>query len=496
MKLVVLLFSCIVLAVQASDVLELTDATFPDKIKEHEIILVEFFAPWCGHCKRLAPEFETAATKLRKNDPPVALAKVDCTAETTTCGKYGVSGYPTLKIFRNGEDSEDYKGPREASGIVKFMAGKAGPSSKELKNMKDYNDFLEREGGCVIGFFKDGESDKAKTFQKAASGIEDLRFAHTTATDIMDKTKYQDEVVLFRPKVMKNKFEDNAVKFTGDATNKDKIKTFLNEEKFGLCAHRVPDNAGGFKKPTFVAFYGVDYVKNPKGSNYWRNRVMKVGKKLRDEGLEAYFAVSNKDEHNHDLAECGLDDTSGDKPVVCAYNEKNLKFKMVDEFAMDTFEKFVRNVLDGKVDPYLKSEAVPDNSNQAVKVAVAKNFEELVNDEEKDVLIEFYAPWCGHCKTLAPKYDELAEKLKDETEIVIAKMDATANDVPSSYDVSGFPTLYFAPKGSKSSPKRYEGGREVKDFIKYLAKEATNELQGYDRNGKKKGDKKKKKIEL
>lgn len=45
------------------------------------------------------------------------------------------------------------------------------------------------------------------------------------------------------------------------------------------------------------------------------------------------------------------------------------------------------------------------------QVAVAKNFDELVNDPEKDVLIEFYAPWCGHCKSLAPKYEELAEKV-------------------------------------------------------------------------------------
>ena len=66
-----------------------------------------------------------------------------------------------------------------------------------------------------------------------------------------------------------------------------------------------------------------------------------------------------------------------------------------------------------------------------LKVAVGKNFDEVVNDPERDVLIEFYAPWCGHCKSLAPKYEELAEKLKDEPGVTIAKMDATANDVPS-----------------------------------------------------------------
>ncbi|MCP6199197.1 thioredoxin domain-containing protein, partial [Klebsiella pneumoniae] len=74
--------------------------------------------------------------------------------------------------------------------------------------------------------------------------------------------------------------------------------------------------------------------------------------------------------------------------------------------------------------------AIPENDGP-VKVAVGKNFKELVTDSNRDALIEFYAPWCGHCQKLAPVWEELGEKLKDE-EVDIIKIDATANDWPKS----------------------------------------------------------------
>lgn len=73
----------------------------------------------CGHCKRLKPEYAVAAGILKNDDPAVALVKVDCTeAGKTTCEQYSVSGYPTLKIFRKGELSSEYNGPRESSKLT------------------------------------------------------------------------------------------------------------------------------------------------------------------------------------------------------------------------------------------------------------------------------------------------------------------------------------------------------------------------------------------
>merc|ERR1712107_109603 len=386
-------------------------------------------------------EFEKAASGLLANDPPVTMGKVDCTeGGKSTCGRFDVKGYPTLKIFRNGELSSDYNGPREAAGISKFMRSQVGPASKEVKTVAEAEAVLAKPEVVVFGF-----GDQPAHAKAAAKLRESVLFAHTTSEEVMTKLGHKDAIVLFRPKTLQNKFEAAEV----------------------------------------TAYYAVDYVKNAKGTNYWRNRVMKVAADF--SGLN--FAVANKDDFQGELSDLGFEYVAGDKPpVVAAKDASGLKYRMPEvsdakEF-MPSLKEFLTQMQAGSLEPYLKSEAVPDNSANAVKVAVAKNFDELVTKSEKDVLVEFYAPWCGHCKKLTPIYDELGEKMADE-DVEIVKMDATANDVPPQYDVKGFPTLYWLPKGSKK-PTSYNGGREIDDFIKYIAEHASDELKGYDRKGKEK----------
>ncbi|KAJ3669465.1 hypothetical protein LUZ60_011415 [Juncus effusus] len=115
----------------------------------------------------------------------------------------------------------------------------------------------------------------------------------------------------------------------------------------------------------------------------------------------------------------------------------------------------------------------------SVVVLTPETFDQIVLDETKDVLVEFYAPWCGHCKHLAPIYEKLASAYKQDTDVVIANLDADSyKDIASKFDVSGYPTIKFFPKGNKKG-EDYEGGRDLDDFVNFI-----NEKCGTSRDSK------------
>ena len=119
------------------------------------------------------------------------------------------------------------------------------------------------------------------------------------------------------------------------------------------------------------------------------------------------------------------------------------------------------------------------------KKIVAKNFNELVLNSSADVFVKFYAPWCGHCKAMAPAWEEFATNHKDDDSIIIGDFDATANELGKllmlkykligvveleSYkeNVKGYPSILWIPARDKI-PVKYTGGRAVEDFEKWLS---------------------------
>merc|ERR1712183_333991 len=161
-------------------VLVLTNDNFEEAIEGNEFVLVEFYAPWCGHCKALAPEYAKAAGILAEKESKIVLAKLDATEEGAVAEKFEVRGYPTLKFFRNGKATE-YGGGRTADTIVSWLEKKTGPPALALASVEEATAFVAGTDVAVIGVFADKTTDAAKAYLAAASSIDDIPFAITSS---------------------------------------------------------------------------------------------------------------------------------------------------------------------------------------------------------------------------------------------------------------------------------------------------------------------------
>ena len=128
---------------------------------------------------------------------------------------------------------------------------------------------------------------------------------------------------------------------------------------------------------------------------------------------------------------------------------------------------FIKKYLAGELKKTIKTEDVPENwESEPVKVLVGKNFNDVALDKSKHVFVEFYAPWCEHCKSLAPIWDKLGEEFRDDDSVLIAKMDATANEVEG-VNVEGYPALKMWTKGTNKVVD-FNGARDFETLVQFV----------------------------
>uniref|UniRef100_A0A8C7CZH7 Protein disulfide-isomerase A6 n=1 Tax=Oncorhynchus kisutch TaxID=8019 RepID=A0A8C7CZH7_ONCKI len=139
------------------NVVELTDDNFDRLVLDSgEVWLVEFFAPWCGHCKSLEPEWAAAASAVKEQTKDkVHLGAVDATVHQGLASRYGVRGFPTIKIFKKGEEPEDYQGGRTRGDIIAraldlFSDNAAPPELLEILNADVLKKTCDDYQLCVI----------------------------------------------------------------------------------------------------------------------------------------------------------------------------------------------------------------------------------------------------------------------------------------------------------------------------------------------------------
>jgi protein disulfide-isomerase A6 len=156
------------------EVITLTDKNFNRLVMEDEknIWFIKFYAPWCGHCKNMEPTWEELAKDLKGR---VKIARVDCTQETVTANKFGIQGFPTLKLFPPGpksvEEAVPYEsGGRDASSLNNFVMEYYAKTveADQLLNNAQFEETCE-SGLCILAFLPhlfDCQSECRKAYIK------------------------------------------------------------------------------------------------------------------------------------------------------------------------------------------------------------------------------------------------------------------------------------------------------------------------------------------
>ena len=446
-----------------NDITVLTEATFDKAIAKYEHILVMFYAPWCGHCKKFKPELEKAAAILRKEN--LIVAKVDATVEKNLAQKFGVRGYPTVKFFKKGEPM-DYTGGRKESEVLNWVRKKSGPAFVTIQTLEELEKLKTDSPVCIVYF--GANEDEKKIFAEVAMKNDDYPFAVVESKEITEQAKEKvGYVVLYK------KFDEKRDELT--AFKEKDLADFVlikSQKRVSTFDDKTTQIVFGDNNPT-ICYFGE------KGEKW--DAAEKLLDQIADKAMAKKLKVTMteiKDGMGKRIAEY-IGVKKADLPSIRIIDTRKelKKYIMEKEINEENILEFIDGWEKGILKRHLKTQEEPKENKGPILEVVGKSFKKEVLDNDKDVMLVFYAPWCGHCKKLLPEYEKAANKLKEKNpNVILAKMDATENEVEG-VEVTGFPTIKFYPGNKKDKrPLDYSGDRTMDGIIKYLQNNCVNKL--------------------
>lgn len=336
-------------------------------------------------------------------------------------------------------------------------------------------DFKTADKVVLVAYFDAEDKTSNATFTTVAEKLRDDYLFGASNDAALAKA----EGVEFPSIVLYKSFDEGKAIFP-DAFDAEVIEKFAKTASIPLIGEVGPETYAGYMATGLPLAY--IFAETPEERTTLAEALKPVAEKHR--GVVSFATIDAKAFGAH-AANLNLE---ADKfPAFAIQNtvdNKKYPFDQTTEITEASIAKFVQQYVDGKVEPSIKSEPIPEKQEGPVQIVVANNYDDIVLDDKKDVLIEFYAPWCGHCKALAPKYDILAGLYADAghtDKVTIAKVDATLNDVPD--EIQGFPTIKLYKAGDKKNPVTYSGSRSIEDLIKFVKENGQHEIEvTYDEN--------------
>lgn len=458
-----LVFSSRLLFVEAAasgTVQDLATGNFSEAISRPGLSFVEFYAPWCGHCKKLVPEWERTAELCQEAD--ILVAKVDAIAHKSLAQEHEVQSFPTLKLYKGGPKvSVKYEGPRTGDKMAEWAKGKL---TEQLVERLDPSangilSWASKKPVAVVGLL-DGILESSMLDEvledvsfalnpKGAGGEVAVGIVESASAALLQGLGSGNQKLPCVALLRNFDFEEKVLFFQAEQSWKQSFESMMS----WIAKKRVPALIPGSEQTEKFFLQEID-----PGNGL----VLYFGEdeKLRRDLHELAVASSKekrlkwvhlKSNTFGDSLAKSVGMSKADFPEVAIWEfgeteEEDKVYRLSQQSAGATFsrssvEDFVKFWRQGK----LSAEKDP------VKTVTSDTFESVVINNQKDVLVEFYAPWCGHCKALAPEYKLVAQHYAKDEDVEIVKMDATKHKHPSA-EIKSYPTLKLYAKGKKDTP--------------------------------------------
>lgn len=442
----------------ASHVYDLHNDNFRAFIQNHDYVAVGFVLPWLKSYERFSREFEEAAQMMHGTG--VQFAKVDCTKETELWKMFKFSRWPTINLFRGLDNYNTYEGSWRTTEIVSYLRRQLLPTMSVI-TADSLQDFKGATSVVVVGCLAPDDDISREAFKSVAQAMHEQYVFGLSDDDTLAKAEHINipSVILYKD------FDEgkNVFELTHDS---QAIASFVKAHATPLVVDFLPEVHASYMKAGLPL--GYIFAETDELPALLSTAVQPVAQKYKGKiqfgTVDVKIFESLADDLHLELNEWPA--FAVREPIRNHRYPLNLR-QLLSHQKLDTF---IRDFLDGKLAPTIKSEPVPEIQQGPVTVVVGYTYDDLVINNDKDVLIEYYTQWCGPCKTLAPTYEKLAElyaaNSASRDRITIAKIDAEANDVPG--DIRGFPTVQIFSAGSKKSPVDYDGPWTLKDMADFV----------------------------
>ncbi|ORX44128.1 hypothetical protein BCR36DRAFT_406487 [Piromyces finnis] len=222
-------------------IVHLTSSDFEEKTSD-DMWFVMFHAPWCGHCKQLAPTWNSVAYHLKGQ---VNVGKVDCTANGKICQQMNVQGYPTLKVVQ-GKESTEYRGSRQIDEILNFAISYTSTALTAIEN-DDLEKFVSNNENNYV-YYYDSSNPNLKDLKlylnsARAHSNSGAKFLVTSDTQILETLGYENADTKQSKLVLLQDHNTKKIQFTKNLSSENDLNKWFAETKYPLFTEISSQNS-------------------------------------------------------------------------------------------------------------------------------------------------------------------------------------------------------------------------------------------------------------